>query len=56
MVKVSVWTLVLVIIVGFYDLACAFNRRGQRSSKPYAVLGLIFIIGGIGGLIWVLLK
>lgn len=56
MVQVSWWTLVIVIIVGLYDLACAYNRRGKKAAKAYAFLGVIFTLAGIIGLIWVLVK
>lgn len=49
--KVSIWTAVIVIIVGLYDLAFAFNRRqrprGQGTVRLFYVLGGIFVLGGI---------
>jgi RsiW-degrading membrane proteinase PrsW (M82 family) len=55
-IQVNLWTIIIVIIVGLYDLACAFNRRGKKSAKAYAILGLIFVIGGLIGLVWSLVK
>lgn len=58
-VKVDLFTAVIVLIVGVYDLAVAFNRRKQPQKtavKAYAILGTIFTIFGIGLVIYCLLK
>ena len=50
--KVSIWTAIIVIIVGLYDLAYAFNRRQDLQDKSSCFkkrrMGIIgFIILGI---------
>lgn len=49
--EVNIFTAIIVIIVGLYDLAYAFNRRHQPTNKAglkaFTILGVIFTIGGI---------
>lgn len=58
--KINIWTAVIVIIVGLYDLAYVYNRRQdlkKSQSKTlkrrrngllaFLVLGIIFFISGI---------
>lgn len=49
--QVNIFTAIIVIIVGLYDLAYSFNRRHQPNNKAgikaFAILGIIFTIGGI---------
>lgn len=48
--EVNLFTAIIVLIVGLYDMAYAFNRR-YKSKKggfgPFMVLGIIFTIFGI---------
>ena len=46
----DIFTAIIVIIVGLYDISIAINRRHQpqkKAVKAYAVLGVIFTIFGI---------
>lgn len=61
--KVSIWTAIIVIIVGLYDLAIVFNRRDQLNKEyigksqvlkkrrngllGFLVVGIILVITGI---------
>ncbi|TSO25863.1 hypothetical protein [Lactobacillus sp. LL6] len=49
--QVNVFTAIIIIIVGLYDLAYAWNRRKQPNNRggirAFAILGIIFTIGGI---------
>ncbi|WEV38324.1 DUF308 domain-containing protein [Lactobacillus sp. ESL0680] len=48
--KVSLFTAIIVLIVGLYDMAYAYNRRQQnrrRGTIGFMILGIIFTIGGI---------
>ncbi|RMC23979.1 MULTISPECIES: DUF308 domain-containing protein [unclassified Lactobacillus] len=47
--KVNVYTAIIVLIVGLYDLAYAFNRRQNhsRGNKAFMILGLIFTVAGV---------
>ena len=49
--QVNIFTAIIVIIVGIYDLSYSINRRKQPNNKKgvkaFAVLGTIFTIGGI---------
>ncbi|WEV41073.1 hypothetical protein OZX56_02415 [Lactobacillus sp. ESL0684] len=56
--KVNIFTAIIVLIVGLYDLSYAYNRRQQKrngAAKAFMWLGIIFTIGGIVMLImhWV---
>lgn len=47
---VSLFTIIIVIIVGLYDMAYAFNRRYKNHGQsfwPFMILGIIFTIFGI---------
>ena len=46
----DIFTAIIVIIVGLYDISIAINRHHQlqkKAVKAYAVLGVIFTIFGI---------
>ena len=53
--KVSIWTAIIVIIVGLYDLAYAFNRRQDLQDKSscfkkrrMGIIGfIIFVLLGV---------
>lgn len=48
--QVNLFTAIIVLIVGLYDIAYAINRRKQpnkRSVYAYTILGIIFTITGI---------
>ncbi|GFZ27588.1 hypothetical protein [Lactobacillus corticis] len=49
--KYNLFTAIIVLIVGLYDLAYAFNRRSQPGKKTgvigFAILGVLFTVGGI---------
>ncbi|MDF7682022.1 hypothetical protein PT287_00605 [Lactobacillus sp. ESL0679] len=57
--KVSLFTAIIVLIVGLYDMAYSYNRRrhNQRGggTTAFMILGIIFVIGGIAMMIlhWV---
>lgn len=58
-VKVNLFTAIIVLLVGLYDLAVAFNRRKQPQKmavRAYAILGTVFTIFGIGLVIFCLIK
>lgn len=48
---VSIWTALIVLAVGIYDIAYAFNRRKSSNNRlkmrAFVFLGIIFLIGGI---------
>lgn len=49
-ISTNLFTGIIVLIVGIYDLAYAFNRRHQPNKKPmkaYTFLGVIFTILGL---------
>ncbi|RVU70835.1 MULTISPECIES: hypothetical protein [Lactobacillus] len=57
--QVSLFTAVIVLIVGLYDISVAINRRHQPQKTAvyaYAILGVIFTILGIFLIINWLLK
>lgn len=58
--KVNIFTAIIVIIVGLYDISIAINRRHQPNNrngiKAYAILGGIFTVFGIGLLISLLIQ
>lgn len=47
----NIFTAIIVIIVGIYDLVYAWNRHKQTnkrgSVKAFTILGVIFTVGGI---------
>lgn len=49
--QANIFTAIIVIIVGLYDLGYAWNRRKQADKRggttAFAILGVIFTIGGI---------
>ena len=49
--SVNIFTAIIVLIVGIYDMAYAFNRRRQPNNKggikAFMILGIIFVVGGI---------
>lgn len=48
--KVNLFTAIIVLIVGLYDMAYAYNRRYKNKGRgfgPFMVLGIIFTILGI---------
>lgn len=49
--QTNIFTAIIVIIVGLYDLGYAFNRRKKQNNsggtKAFMILGVIFTIGGI---------
>ncbi|MBN7275796.1 hypothetical protein [Lactobacillus acetotolerans] len=49
--KVNIFTAIIVLIVGLYDMAYAFNHRRQPNNKhgitAFMILGIVFTIGGI---------
>lgn len=49
--EVNIFTAIIIIIVGLYDIAIAINRRHQAANRKgiiaYAVLGSIFLITGL---------
>lgn len=53
--EANIFTAIIVIIVGLYDLAYAYNRRNQPNNrlgiKAFMILGIIFTVGGIAMLI-----
>ena len=48
---VNIFTAIIVIIVGLYDLSYVYNRRHQPTNKAglraFKILGVIFTVGGI---------
>lgn len=52
--QISLFTSIIILIVGLYDISVAINRRNQPQKKPlyaYTILGIIFTVFGIGLLI-----
>lgn len=48
--EVNIFTAIIVLIVGLYDLAVAINRRHQPQKlamRAYTILGIIFTLLGI---------
>lgn len=48
--QANLFTAIIVLIVGLYDLGYAWNRRKQKNKRgvtAFAILGVIFTIGGI---------
>lgn len=49
--QVTIFSAIVMIIVGIYDLSYAYNRRNQPTNKggikAFSVLGMIFTIVGI---------
>lgn len=48
----NIFSAIIVIIVGLYDLVYAWNKYKQQNSRrggviAFAILGVIFTIGGI---------
>ena len=60
MLQANLFTAIIVLIMGLYDMAYAFNRRKQPNNKggiiAFMILGVIFTIGGIVMLIRCLIK
>ena len=60
MFNVNIFTAIIVLIMGIYDLAYAFNRRKQPTNKggikAFMILGIIFTIAGIVVVIRVLMR
>lgn len=58
--QVNIFTAIIVLIVGLYDLSYAFNRRRQPNNKKgikaFTILGIIFTIGGIALIIMCLMN
>ncbi len=51
MFSVNIFTAIIVLVMGIYDMSYAFNRRKQPNNKgsirAFMILGVIFTIGGI---------
>ncbi|KRL91184.1 hypothetical protein [Lactobacillus kalixensis] len=48
--QVNIFTAIIMLIVGIYDVSYAINRRHQPNKRPiyaYSILGAVFIIGGL---------
>lgn len=60
MFSVNIFTAIIVLIMGLYDMSYAFNRRKQPSNKggirAFMILGVIFTIAGIVMIIRCLIK
>lgn len=60
MFNVNIFTAIIVLIMGIYDMSYAFNRRKQPTNKggirAFMVLGIIFTIAGIVMIVRVLMK
>ncbi|WP_283605443.1 DUF308 domain-containing protein [Lactobacillus gallinarum] len=60
MFSVNIFTAIIVLIMGIYDMAYAFNRRKQPNNKggikAFMILGIIFTIAGIVMIVRCLLK
>lgn len=60
MFNVNIFTAVIVLIMGIYDMSYAFNRRHQPNNKfgisAFMILGIIFTIGGIVMIVRSLIK
>lgn len=49
-IKVNLFTAIIVLIVGLYDMAYAFNRRYKNQGHgfgPFMILGIVFTIFGV---------
>lgn len=58
-IQINIFTAIIVLIVGLYDIAVAINRRHQPQKgavKAYAILGTIFTITGIVLIIYCLIR
>ncbi|MBL1059175.1 DUF308 domain-containing protein [Lactobacillus sp. A27] len=60
MFSVNIFTAIIVLIMGIYDMSYAFNRRKQPNNKggikAFMILGIIFTIAGIVIIVRCLLK
>lgn len=60
MLSVNIFTAIIVLIMGIYDMSYAFNRRKQPNNKggikAFMILGIIFTIAGIVMIVRCLLK
>ena len=60
MFSVNIFTAIIVLIMGIYDISYAFNRRKQPNNKggikAFMILGIIFTIAGIVMIVRCLLK
>lgn len=60
MFSVNIFTAIIVLIMGIYDISYAFNRRKQPNNKggirAFMILGVIFTIAGIVMIVRCLLK
>ena len=60
MFSVNIFTAIIVLIMGIYDMSYAFNRRKQSNNKggikAFMILGIIFTIAGIVMIVRCLLK
>ena len=60
MFSVNIFTAIIVLIMGIYDMSYAFNRRKQPDNKggikAFMILGIIFTIAGIVMIVRCLLK
>lgn len=60
MFSVNIFTAIIVLIMGIYDMSYAFNRRKQPNNKggikAFIILGIIFTIAGIVMIVRCLLK
>lgn len=60
MFNVNIFTAIIVLIMGIYDVSYAFNRRKQPTNKggirAFMALGIIFTIAGIVMIVRVLMK
>lgn len=49
--SVNIFTIIIILIVGIYDLSYAYNRRNQPTNKAgikaFSILGFIFTMAGI---------
>ena len=60
MFSVNIFTAIIVLIMGIYDMSYAFNRRKQPNNKggikAFMILWIIFTIAGIVMIVRCLLK
>lgn len=60
MFNVNIFTAIIVLIMGIYDMSYAFNRRKKPTNKggirAFMALGIIFTIAGIVMIVRVLMK
>ena len=60
MFSVNIFTAIIVLSMGIYDMSYAFNRRKQPNNKGgikvFMILGIIFTIAGIVMIVRCLLK